>query len=280
MTTIQQNKKPVIGNFSSSRPAIVYYDSDSEYEDLEIVSRCCIPSCKNKKSKLGNKSFCKKHNEKYKFDKPKDCPICLEKLNDKYPLLNCGHWIHHNCVIQSGKAECPICRTSVKFTREQKKEMNKQIMKRIQENLEEEQKEIRQMLEEEGLETNERGDDCFYNAIKYIYQTGLVEESIQEILDYDEFILIDDLDLYIDSEYREMVEKDLKKLSRHRDRKISHTAKCLKTLLENDEEMIILLLQNDIDDLCEIKKHMLETIVKNEYKAYEFVKRQLFIVNY
>jgi hypothetical protein len=35
--------------------------------------------------------------------------------------LSCGHWIHVECVIKSGKKECPMCKSQLKFTKEQEK---------------------------------------------------------------------------------------------------------------------------------------------------------------
>lgn len=42
-------------------------------------------------------------------NKPDDCAICFEKLNEQYSL-QCGHWLHISCVQKHFKPECPICR--------------------------------------------------------------------------------------------------------------------------------------------------------------------------
>lgn len=42
-------------------------------------------------------------------EKPDDCVICTEKMNENNPL-NCGHWIHYTCIQKQFKAECPVCR--------------------------------------------------------------------------------------------------------------------------------------------------------------------------
>ena len=44
------------------------------------------------------------------MDKPEDCAICFEKLDEEY-ALECGHWLHVSCVQKHFKPECPICRT-------------------------------------------------------------------------------------------------------------------------------------------------------------------------
>ena len=39
--------------------------------------------------------------------------------------LSCGHWIHVECVIKSGKKECPMCKSALKFNQEQEKSYKK-----------------------------------------------------------------------------------------------------------------------------------------------------------
>jgi hypothetical protein len=66
---------------------------------------CPIPKCDNYK----NKVYCKQHEEKFKFEKPDDCPICCEDMTRcKFPL-KCGHWAHTECVTR-WQDKCPICR--------------------------------------------------------------------------------------------------------------------------------------------------------------------------
>jgi len=66
---------------------------------------CPIPKCDNYK----NKVYCKHHEEKFKFEKPDDCPICFEDMTKcKFPL-KCGHWAHTECVTRWDD-KCPICR--------------------------------------------------------------------------------------------------------------------------------------------------------------------------
>ena len=42
----------------------------------------------------------------------RQCPICYEDIF-KINTLSCGHMIHASCIIQSGKAQCPICRAAL-----------------------------------------------------------------------------------------------------------------------------------------------------------------------
>lgn len=52
----------------------------------------------------------KRKSEVFTQEKPDDCVICTEKMNENNPL-HCGHWIHYKCVQKQFKAECPICRS-------------------------------------------------------------------------------------------------------------------------------------------------------------------------
>jgi hypothetical protein len=56
------------------------------------------------------------HDQTFFEDIPDDCPICCEEINKKSDPLTCGHWIHRTCVVKSGKAECPLCRSRVYLT--------------------------------------------------------------------------------------------------------------------------------------------------------------------
>lgn len=52
-------------------------------------------------------------------EKPEYCPVCIEKFENKIKPLSCGHFIHKNCVIRSGKTNCPLCKKEVKLTIEE-----------------------------------------------------------------------------------------------------------------------------------------------------------------
>jgi hypothetical protein len=41
-----------------------------------------------------------------------ECCVCTENIYKKTKLI-CGHHIHKECIIKSGKNECPICRKNV-----------------------------------------------------------------------------------------------------------------------------------------------------------------------
>jgi hypothetical protein len=45
-------------------------------------------------------------------ERPDECPICFEDMNDKRPL-KCGHWVHMTCIEKSPTHTCPLCRVHV-----------------------------------------------------------------------------------------------------------------------------------------------------------------------
>ena len=55
----------------------------------------------------------------FKAEKPQDCPVCFESLDNENKTLSCGHWVHTECVIKSKKDCCPLCRQTVKLSLEE-----------------------------------------------------------------------------------------------------------------------------------------------------------------
>lgn len=64
------------------------------------------------------------NNKRFIQEKPDECPICYEFLeNVDENLLECGHWFHYQCIINSkNKYEnlnnlyrCPLCRKQVEI---------------------------------------------------------------------------------------------------------------------------------------------------------------------
>jgi hypothetical protein len=67
--------------------------------------------CK-KKSKING--YCRLH---VQYEKPEDCGVCTEKIEDEERPLSCGHWVHKECIYNWGKMECPVCRQGIKLTK-------------------------------------------------------------------------------------------------------------------------------------------------------------------
>lgn len=79
-----------------------------------------------KRKTCNDNHLCNYHQGKPLQDKPDECPICLESLENMTKPLECGHWIHIDCVAKSMKPECPVCRKVIKLP--------KKILKTIDEN--------------------------------------------------------------------------------------------------------------------------------------------------
>jgi len=46
------------------------------------------------------------------YEKPDNCCVCFESLNKTNQSLECGHWVHIECIKQQRDvvAKCPLCR--------------------------------------------------------------------------------------------------------------------------------------------------------------------------
>jgi Ring finger domain len=89
-------------------PAVGKYIVGGKYCDEHA---CQFKRCKNQKdasSRGGN--YCSEHKKQYALEKPEECPICLESLDEKEQPWPCGHYVHKNCIVKGMKPECPLCR--------------------------------------------------------------------------------------------------------------------------------------------------------------------------
>lgn len=49
--------------------------------------------------------------------RPRDCPVCMNRITRTHRPLSCGHYVHRACIVRSGRPLCPLCRTRlVEFT--------------------------------------------------------------------------------------------------------------------------------------------------------------------
>ena len=78
--------------------------------------------CKNKQSKEGK--YCRLHCNMYKFDKPEECPICMENITNELRPLDCGHWVHKHCLLKWNDI-CPTCRTPINLSKSDRRVLNK-----------------------------------------------------------------------------------------------------------------------------------------------------------
>lgn len=70
-----------------------------------------LVKCQNK----SDKQHCPDHEHRYRFEKPDDCPVCMDTISIKTETpLECGHWIHKNCLSPTNLHICPVCRQTMK----------------------------------------------------------------------------------------------------------------------------------------------------------------------
>jgi hypothetical protein len=82
-------------------------------------------------------------NKKVVLKNNEECCVCYE-IMDKDKPLKCKHNVHLDCIIKSGKAQCPMCRASLKLPKNILNKINNISKKYKEEELEEEQNNIRQ----------------------------------------------------------------------------------------------------------------------------------------
>ena len=84
-----------------------------------------------KKFSIGNTGYCDSHKPQEKGYQ-NDCPICLENSASML-ILNCSHQIHEECCSGLIRLDCPICKESVKWPENIRKQIEKnQMNKAIQ----------------------------------------------------------------------------------------------------------------------------------------------------
>lgn len=99
--------------------------------------------------KVAGRDMCFQHlSIEFRQEKPPDCPVCCESLAKQRASLECGHWVHTRCVIESAKEECPMCRHPLNLSPRAKKQIHQLAKRRNLENIMEEEQEL---IETEGI---------------------------------------------------------------------------------------------------------------------------------
>lgn len=57
--------------------------------------------------------YCESHQHKYRFEKPDECAICTDSMNETEIPLECGHWMHSVCLRNTNIHKCPFCNTPI-----------------------------------------------------------------------------------------------------------------------------------------------------------------------
>ena len=64
------------------------------------------------------------NNNNFHGEKPDDCILCLEKLNESDSKTSCGHYFHHRTclmkwLMKSGTTKCPTCKSELELSNEE-----------------------------------------------------------------------------------------------------------------------------------------------------------------
>jgi len=102
----------------------------------------------------------------FQSEKPQDCPVCFESLDNENKTLSCGHWVHIDCVIKSKKDCCPLCRQTVKLSLE-------------------EQYRLQELQHQEKIEVPRLALNEEFNRVVSIYIQNYIDMDIDE--DEDEY---------------------------------------------------------------------------------------------
>lgn len=139
----------------------------------------------NRKCRISN--YCHSHqnqNKTFQQPKPAECMVCYESLTNQRDALDCGHWVHTGCIVNSAKAECPLCRQLVRLGAKDMSKLRKLAKKRKLEILQDEENELRAGLQDHVAEIigpilQERIQD----ALGYLLENN--EDLETELIDED-----------------------------------------------------------------------------------------------
>ena len=65
-----------------------------------------LTRCQNHTSQ----EYCETHMHRYRLEIPDECIICCDTISRETETpLECGHWLHKQCIIPTNLHKCPIC---------------------------------------------------------------------------------------------------------------------------------------------------------------------------
>lgn len=109
-----------IPNYSTKKKSDIVNDImkilDDEKKKQFKQCPCLSPSngilerCENLTRHINN--YCVHHRKsRYRLEKPDECPICMDTISIENECpLECGHWVHKECLKPTNLHQCPVCR--------------------------------------------------------------------------------------------------------------------------------------------------------------------------
>lgn len=129
---------------------------------------------------------CYQHREP-KFERPKECPICGNNyLKYWRPCQPCQHWVCPECIVRSGKRQCPFCRVQLQIPRAYELQMRFWEGVRHKEEVAEQERLSRELIErQEELEEVRDFMNILLEAVLNSFQE-YPDEFIEELLELDQ----------------------------------------------------------------------------------------------
>jgi hypothetical protein len=178
--------KPKTETIETNCKGLVFYKGIM----LTETTNWFIKKCKNKCSN----EYCDTHKHKYRLEKPDECPICMDTILDTNEIpLECGHWVHKECLKPTNISKCPMCRQEMK-----KEEIEYIFGRNINNDINEHYYESESESESENESESESEEDMYNFTDRF----RLID--IQEIEPVDDTELFDNIELlssYISGRY-------------------------------------------------------------------------------
>ena len=153
------------------------------------MSHCKYNDCNND---VNNNLICDDHIKLLNiYEKPQECPICLQTLTDEFPVFPCAHWVCKSCILNSSNHNCPFCRQQIYLTLEESDIINTNIT-RINKASEIQQIEddrlLAEQLNNESDDDDDVDDEEFHRQLLYNFMNGVIfggisRRSITEMYD-------------------------------------------------------------------------------------------------
>ena len=202
----------------------------------------------------------KKEKAKTKFEKPDVCIVCVESVKKMKTPLDCGHWIHLECVVASGKQECPLCKKKVEID-EKDMEKCKKNGRKLKKYLKD--KELREVYEEDMDDLKKLG----------YFTCSDGECSCHEVSEYDtscDESSCDDCESESESEIEiEVEEKQIDKKEEKKDENKYMNKETFDKLFRLSVDKLYVAKENEKSGIKTSLKNMFNKLNKKDQKDYQ-----------